>query len=564
MSKYSDYLFNKGIVILEQKKNNAGIQAKINCPKCGKPECYINLDTGVFQCWRKDKCGVQGSFTKFRELRGDVNEIITREKKYNIPEKKLADINSEVNDFFNKRGVKPETVKQFPIAYIDGSIVFIHKRNGNVIDYKYRKINSKEFWGEKDCEAILWNQDNVKGDTLYITEGHCDCVALAEYGYIGVSIPSGVANLNWIENDWDFLQRFKKIYIIMDSDSAGRLASQKIANRLGLYRCYNVNLPYKDVNDCLLNFLTKEQFNEYIIGAEEFTMNEIKHCDYYTDALLELIHNKDILNGTICGCAELTKILKGWRPAEVTVWTGFNGSGKSTFILQEMVHLLQKEKKVCIGSFELKPQKFLYTALRQDANKMYEKLSGYDVELFMNKYPEQLYIVDITGNIEEKKLYDVIEFSCMKYGVEFFIIDGISNITFPGGDVNEFADQKRFIGELKKVADRFNIHIHLVTHPRKPKDGEQIVNKYDVKGNSAVTDLVDNVVCVTRVTEEQKKKAKELGKPEYEEIIEIQKNREHGDLGKIGFYFNKYTRRFETEPIVYIDNNKPANYYDKD
>ena len=73
-----------------------------------------------------------------------------------------------------------------------------------------------------------------------------------------LSVPSGVSNLGWIDNDYEALSRFENIYIAMDNDEAGQKAAKAIAKRLGLQRCRTVQYPegINDANDLLRKSLT--------------------------------------------------------------------------------------------------------------------------------------------------------------------------------------------------------------------------------------------------------------------------------------------------------------------
>ena len=262
----SEYLQRKEIQYSEIK-NSSGIQAKMPCPKCGDKNSFaINLETGAYQCFRQNKCGIKGSFFDFQRLMGD-EPFIRREKIYSLPSTKAERINEKVYQWFGKRKISQNTVDKFPVGLSpDGqSIMFLYRKEGKLVNIKYRLMSEKKFFSEKDCKHVLWNQDAVKGDSLYITEGEADTLALFDYGIIGTSIPSGVSNLTWIENDWKFLEQFKEIYLLMDNDKAGQSSIENIVNRLGRWRCKSVLLPYKDVNECLMNGLSKEDFHNCLV-----------------------------------------------------------------------------------------------------------------------------------------------------------------------------------------------------------------------------------------------------------------------------------------------------------
>lgn len=541
-----DYLKLKGIHYTEIK-NQSGVQAKMICPQCGDKNSFaINLSTGAFQCFRQNKCGIKGSFFDFQRLLGD-EPFLKKEKIYAEPQIKSERINLEVYHWFEKRKISAETVNKFKIGLSPSGkeIMFLYHKSDKLINVKYRSMNEKKFFKEKDCKSVLWNQDNIIGDELYITEGETDCLALAEYGVIGVSIPSGVNDLTWIEHDWKFLERFNKIILIMDNDTAGQSLIEDLVNRLGKWRCKNVLLPYKDVNECLMRKVSKEEFDKFIITAEEFNMSELKHCDYYTDEIISYKNNPNKLYGTVTSNFKLTEILKGWRREELSVWTGQNGAGKSTYLSQEIIHLLRQGKKSCIGSFEMPPRKYLWWLVKQSIRK--NDITDYDVNFILNEFAENLFVIDITGVIDKENLFEIIQFGCRKYGIEIFVIDSLMKINLSVDNTHLYGEQKNLVNRLADFVKEYKCHIHLVAHPRKPKTDEYESDKSDVAGSGDITNIADNVFLVYRYSKDQIERRKKQGLEPYDAFLEVKKNREHGELGKIGLYFNKENKTFEPE-----------------
>lgn len=560
-----EYLQRKGIQYAETK-NQSGIQAKMNCPKCGDNNSFgINLETGAFQCFRQNKCGIKGNFFDFQRLLGD-EPFIRREKTYSLPATKPGQVNEKVYQWFEKRKITQATVDKFPVGLSpDGqSVMFLYRKEGKLLNIKYRLMSEKKFFSEKDCMHVLWNQDAVKGDTLYITEGEADSMALFEYGKIGTSIPSGVSDLIWIENDWKFLEVFKTIYLLMDNDKAGQSSIENIVNRLGKWRCKSVLLPYKDVNECLTSGLSKEDFQNCIDNAIEFNISELKHCDYFVDEINEYKNNPYKLHGTITSTFKLTELLKGWRAGELSVWTGQNGAGKSTFLSQEVIHLLRQGKKVCMGSFEMPPRKYLFWLIKQALKE--NEITDYDVNSVLNEFADNLFIIDFLGEIEPKTLFEIMEFGARKYGIDFFVIDSLMKIKLTADERKVYWEQKNFVNKLADFVKEFKCHVHLVAHPRKGKSDDYESNKSDIAGSGDITNIADNVLMIYRYSEEQIEQRRKAHKEPYDSYLEVKKNREHGELGKIGFYFNKEFKSFGSERTAPALENCSSikSYYEKE
>ena len=124
-----------------------------------------------------------------------------------------------------------------------------------------------------------------------------------------------------------------------------------------------------------------------------------------------------------------------------------------------------------------------------------------------------------------------------------------------------YGEQKNFVNHLADLVKEYKCHIHLVAHPRKAKTDDYESDKTDVAGSGDITNIADNVFLVYRYSEEQIVKRKAAGKESYDSFLEVKKNREHGELGKLGFYFNKEFKTFEVEridskiPKISDDNN---------
>ena len=76
---------------------------------------------------------------------------------------------------------------------------------------------------------------------LYIQEGEGDCLSVIEAGYTNVvSVPNGSQNMQWIEENWDWLSQFPKIIIWSDNDEPGKKMRKEAIHRLGIIIYINI------------------------------------------------------------------------------------------------------------------------------------------------------------------------------------------------------------------------------------------------------------------------------------------------------------------------------------
>ena len=535
---------------IKQAAEKLGFDVKGNLTNCFNKSGHKNGDQkpSLFlyeNSYRCLACGITGNKAELVKqilnvdypeamqwLGEDNTSIITKPKNYKKPEINPEPINNKIIEYLSKRGIKEETVKRFNVGYLDNAILFQYHKNNELVGVKYRSLTEKKFWKEKDCMPTLFGQDLIRSDTLVIAEGEIDCMSLWEYNIESVSIPSGVSDLTWIENDWEFLQRFGKIYIMMDNDQAGQSAVEKLVDRLGKWRCYNVKLPYKDANECLMKGLLAEDFDIIFEEAESYDLEELKSPKEFKSRVHERLTNPDKLNGIKTSSDEFTQILKGWRKKEVTIWSGYNGSGKSTFISQEILGLLKNGERVAIGSFEMPPENYLIWM----GSQYYDNdMSPEHIDEFFNKLHEKLFIIDVVGEIDKDRLFDIMEFGYKKYGIENFVIDSLMKVSLTTNSQKLYGEQKVFVSKLKDFSMDYNSHVHLVAHSRKGTNDDSVMGKMDVAGSGDITNLADNVIVVHRHPESNV----------VDTSIFIKKNRAFGSLGEVRYVYKPNSKSFK-------------------
>lgn len=205
-----------------------------------------------------------------------------------------------------------------------------------------------------------------------------------------------------------------------------------------------------------------------------------------------------------------------FRPGEVTVWAGSNGSGKSLMTGQVMLGLIKQRQRICIASFEMKPKITLKRMIRQFAGKSLEstqyiqtpaqqKIDAY--QRFFSFVGDSLWLYDQQGSVNSRMLEAVCHHCATKLGIQHVVIDSLMKCV-PGED--SYNEQKDFVNRLTAIARDHDIHIHLVHHIRKLASEEVKPSKSDLRGSSAITDQVDNVLILWR----NKKKQHEIERGE--------------------------------------------------
>lgn len=272
------------------------------------------------------------------------------------------------------------------------------------------------------------------------------------------------------------------------------------------------------------------------------------------------------------GITQYDKECCGFDKPSLSVWSGNNGSGKSSILNQIAINAVNNGFKVAIYSGELRGKKMKRWLILQAAGKQYNKKSNYNsydyytpnnvkdkiVEWFKGKLYN--YNTKYSHNISQVCLE--VEKLVKEKQIDMLIMDNLSclDIEELDGGINE--QQKAAIKMLLRLTDKLELATHLVVHPKK---SETYLRKNDVSGAKTLTDLADCVFFVHRWNQDTQKAAKEfmtdsvfydLCKSGTTNVVEVIKQREFGEAeGHIyKLFYEPESRRLKNsiaEHIVY-------------
>lgn len=298
----------------------------------------------------------------------------------------------------------------------------------------------------------------------------------------------------------------------------------------------------------------KEESSE--LGKKWFSMSDIKKVD-----LSSLMHIKT-------GYTELDKKIVGLYEGEITIISGSNSSGKSSWINNLILNVIQQNTKVALWSGELRPDVLKTWISLSAAGMRYIQPSKYDEgkyfvpENVSEKIDEWmdgkffLYNNEYT-NKWEQIFNDMSEL--VKIGVKLLILDNLFSLDIDIFEGDKNNKQKELILQLCDFVKKNKVHVILVAHPRKVTT---FLRKTDISGTSDLTNAASNVFIVHRVNNDFLKTGGEfLGNTVVQQYsmfgncIEIAKNRLYGIVDcLVGMYYEIPTRRFkntENENIHY-------------
>lgn len=530
-------LANKYLTPYEIKRKPKGDELVPEvCPFCkgasrsggtDKKSFALNLDRGLYVC-KRGSCGKRGTLEDLAEFFHDAVHV-SRPKSanaepnsrvYALPETELAPPTEEIYQYFEKRMVSRETVNAFHIqSDPKGNIVFPFFENGVNVFEKFRKPyklkkddRSPKEWRVPGTKPVLFGMDLcVFSRPLIITEGEIDAMSLYEAGIQNVtSVPSGCEDFSWVENCYDWLEKFKTIILFGDSDEPGRKMVKTLVKRLDESRCRIV----EDYPDSPRGGVCKDA-NEILYFHGEF-------------ALIEMVENaKEVpVRGLIdlgdvppedptavprikTNIPKLDALTGGLLEGGISVILGKAGSGKSCLANGIILNAVEQGYPVAIYTGEFNSRRAQHWLNLQAAGSDYLTLKydpikdkkvpvlPYNVqERIMDWYKGKIYLYDndeIFDGDQADAVLSVFTGAVRRYGVKLLVVDNLMCVTSDRED--ETAAQRVFANKLKRFAVKYDVAILLVAHARKTKAGEKL-NADDLSGASATNNLADMTLAV--------------------------------------------------------------------
>ncbi len=278
------------------------------------------------------------------------------------------------------------------------------------------------------------------------------------------------------------------------------------------------------------------------------------------------------------GYHELDKKIIGLFAGELTVLSGLNASGKTSWLNCLALNVIQQGFKVAIWSGEMQDWRFQGWLNQMAAGKNYvRKKEGFENFYYTpSKVCEQidawvdnkLFLYNNSYGNNWQQLFNDIKELVDNEGVQLIVIDNLAALSIESYDSGTYANQTKFILDVKDYAKQKNIHVVLVAHPRKQND---FLRKESISGTADLTNIADNVFLIHRVGQDFQKRAGDfLGEGKVQEylgfsnVLEVAKNRQMGVVDLlVGMYYEMESRRLKNsiaEHIVYGWQEEPNVY----
>lgn len=315
------------------------------CPFCQKEDhCYLEVHgpqdeqknrDGLFLCQR---CGKSGNLYSLKQHLGITIPGVASQKEWGNSEKKiepLPDIDAchlalladdDALDYLcNVRGFSLDIVKKQKLGLTKHyfkttgkdtrALIYPYLMNGNQIWCHFRTLPDpndlkkvpKDFNSPAGWDSTLYNIEALKLGIadIVLVEGEANCIAAMDHGITDIC---GVPGANVKKTEWvtklDELN-LEKIFICYDADKVGQKAAQTLASKIGIEKCWKIQLPVfqvttedgairngKDLNEWFLNGGTQDAFETLKKEATIFDVDGVSSASDALDEFTEELDNK--------------------------------------------------------------------------------------------------------------------------------------------------------------------------------------------------------------------------------------------------------------------------------
>lgn len=482
-------------------------RTNIPCP-CGKSSDAYSIDVSGNGFCFSGGCG------KFFKNNKEVSKNKNENEFVQMVERTIK-INNEEHllefQHFPHRGISRKTMEFYNVKtkFLDGEPVecaFVMPNKAMQIkniqeDFdgkRYRVENSPNgSYGENGLFGLNLFDAGSK-DSITICEGYHDALAVYEMtggNTAAVSIKSSSTAKNDCVKDWEKINSFKKIYLCLDNDEAGREALREIAPLFDFNKVYRVNIEkYKDANDYLIRQETKEFLSSWK-NARRFAPDNI--ISTFSEIEKALKEDREAKLGDY-PFRVLNQQLYGLHEGEVVVVKAPEGVGKTAFFRALEYHILVSSKHN-IGVIHLEEDNgTTVKAIAGHHLKMPAVLPdcGLSEEDILTGFKSA--VQDTEGRVHIYSSFDVesednflnnLRFLISAAGCRFIFLDHISWLATGMEDEDERKKLDRLSQKIKLLAKELRACIIMISHVN--DDGK-------TRGSRNISKVANTVISLHR------------------------------------------------------------------
>jgi twinkle protein len=449
--------------------------------------------------------GISDKISSLRDMVSDVRSYIRPDPERLKAYQSNLLANEEALSYLKiDRGLAQDTIDYFGLGYdIERNAIVIPVfKNNELVNMRYRMISPAEkqpkYTQEKDCEVWLFNEKaldvGLKKGAVLVVEGEFDCMATWQSGIKNVVSPaSGKDSYGiWLE----LLDPIPEVYIAYDNDKAGKDASYKFAERIGIERCKEVSYPedVKDANEFFKKY-KKEDFRTILSEARPFYTRKYNDLIDVINLLRE--DHEEKLQLDILPDVKLT-------PDHLVSIAGSTNAGKTMYALNIAKRLAEKDIPTLVLPFERgiqvvgsrflsvlldKTDEEMRTSTSEEWAKTIKKIASLPLYFSIPKRDETIEVLTKAKRI---------------LGIKAVIVDHLDYM-IRGAAGTEEANIRSSLHELKEFAIANQIMMFVVTHTRRVHQAGGEQNKkptmHDIRGSTAVEQDSETVIILHKYSD---------------------------------------------------------------
>lgn len=489
------------------------------CPFCKSNDYhfYINRETGQYFCHHAD-CNQSGGFLTLKRHMGDVANVMTisgnlSQEKKELSSEQVQEIlkahdaiwdDVEALRYVHKRGFTEEAVRYFKLGVVQDFrgkwIVYPYFDGDTIRNAKLRLLSftDKAFRRYVGGESILFNANVTKEpyDHVFVTEGEADCVALWSKGVHNVvSVPDGA---NSGASAIDALDKYSRIYLIPDTDEAGRKGLPRLARRLGYQRTYCVNLPLevKDVNEYLLSH-KKSDFMKLVDHAKQVDVEDVKSVSgIIQDIIISLSDTSKQDMGLHWPWKAVEDRLGGpMQAGDLYVVGGKPGVGKSYFAINVMMHLAKVGAPCLLFELEMRPERLTPRIVSHHLHMPTNDVMNMDImyKAFRELQETPFYFAYKWKKPSWQVVEDTTKMCIQRYNIQLMVFD---NLHFLCRKEERVEEVSMMIQNFKNLAVECAIPIIVIARPR--KIGKKQIDSEDLAWSADIHGDADGIILIHR------------------------------------------------------------------
>lgn len=559
------------------------------CPKCGSSDAASYNNRGIFHCfscesnWYDERYDESNNRNK-QESENIMNDISVNDTNLELPE----GVYTQIKD----RGISEETCKKYGVTCdldFNGNIITHHypyyDNSGQMIAVKTRQVSTKQFsWsGQARLAKQMFGQqlfgvNNIGQNILFITEGCLDAMAVWDMVHFpAVSVANGATSLvKQLKDNYDFVNSFDKVFILMDNDKVGREALEQASSLFPPRKTFigtaDKGKGCKDPCDYLKRGLVQDFKKDMWWNAKQYIPDGI-----YDDPGTiwdEVKNERNKGGGHPYPWVGLNKMLFGMSPGELITVTAGSGSGKTSFLRELQYHLLKtSNERLGVLMLEETIGRSALGLMSIEANIPLQKPDVFVSDEELKQYYDRTIGLGKISFYGGFKCFDIdtikarIEYMIQGCDCKYIFLDHISILV----SNQEVADERRTLDAvchcLAELAVSYNVCIVMVSHLRRtgarPHEEGGQTSLQDLRGSQGIAQLSFTVLGIER--NQQAKDPEERNTL----LVRVLKNRKFGETGPAcKLKYDQETGRLteiegELEDETPSTEDKPPEFDDK-